>query len=187
MRSGSTNNPPEYVLIFSSMDQLTSDQRPEPEPLKPKRKRARHPRPLTTRQRKLIRSVSQGVGITRAAKVAGYSSPQSASGSLKLLRERIPSLMDKFGMTERFLMRKCLKPGLLATKTEFFQKDGRVTDERTVIAWGTRHDYLTTALRLRGMLDSGDGSGGPKAMVVIMDWQQPPAPPPTIDAEPESS
>lgn len=78
--------------------------------------------------------------------------------------------MDRYGITEKFLLNRCLKPGLTATKTEFFQRDGVVTDQREVIAWGARHDYLNTALKLRGML-SGEESNKGNTMVMVLDWK----------------
>jgi hypothetical protein len=44
-----------------------------------------------------------------------------------------------------------LKDGLAAEETKFFAHEGRVADERDVVAWGPRHAYLRTALKLLGV------------------------------------
>jgi hypothetical protein len=45
-----------------------------------------------------------------------------------------------------------IKDGLDAMRTQFFQKDGIVTDSRDVVAWGERRAYAETAIRALGIV-----------------------------------
>ena len=56
----------------------------------------------------------------------------------------------------REVVAKKLAEGLDATHTEFFQKDGIVTDKRTTIDYANRRAYVETAARLRGDLKQAD-------------------------------
>jgi len=49
----------------------------------------------------------------------------------------LPDDLRAFGLDRHFWIRK-LKAELNAKETKFFQKDGIVTDQRTVIDWATR-------------------------------------------------
>lgn len=53
------------------------------------------------------------------------------------------------GIDAKYLMKK-LKAELEAEETKFFQDEGKVTDSRDVIAWGTRQKARQDAHKLRG-------------------------------------
>lgn len=66
------------------------------------------------------------------------------------MREALVEALVGMGVTSELLATK-LKEGLDAEETQFFQKDGVVSDERETVAWGHRHTYLKTALKLMGI------------------------------------
>lgn len=76
------------------------------------------------------------------------------------MREALVEALVGMGVTSELLAAK-LKEGLDAEETEFFQKDGVVTDERQTVGWGHRHTYLKTAFKLLGV----DGKSGVKVNV----------------------
>jgi hypothetical protein len=79
-----------------------------------------------------------------------------------------PELMDRHGLTGSILVEKYLKPGLDAMETEFAKFEGKITDEREVVAWGPRHAYLETSLKLRGAYPQEKSpAGGMKISVVV--------------------
>ncbi|SRR6266550_7244718 len=108
---------------------------------------------LTVRQVLLIKNLTKGMTIADAARQAGYSEEnprQVGSTALAAVREKMPAILDKHGLTQDYLVDKCLRPLMDATETKFFQKDGKITDEAEVIAWGPRKDGLDMAFKLRG-------------------------------------
>jgi len=133
---------------------LAADRSGIPEGL-PRRKR--RSKSLTHRERMLIRCLSQGMSVMRAALKAGYSDQnpgQSGYQALKAVREKAPELLDRHGLTDDALIEKHLKPMLNATRTVFVKHEGKVTDDREVIAWGPRIASLDLAFRIRGMYKS---------------------------------
>ena len=81
------------------------------------------------------------MSVTRAALKAGYSEQnpgQSGYQALKAVRAKAPELLDRQDLTDDALSEKHLKPMLCATRTVFVKHEGKVTDEREVIAWGPR-------------------------------------------------
>jgi hypothetical protein len=120
-------------------------------------RRKRRSRFLTYRERMLIKSLSQGMSVTRAALKAGYSDQnpgQSGYQALKAIREKAPELLDIHGLTDDVLIEKHLKPMLSATRTAFVKHKGKVTHEREVVAWGPRIASLKLVFRIRGMYKS---------------------------------
>lgn len=75
------------------------------------------------------------------------------------VKERIRELLNKNKDTSLDGLHKTLAAGLKAKETQFFQKDGEVTDTRTTVDYGTRHRYLETALELHGAREK-DPAGG---------------------------
>lgn len=63
-------------------------------------------------------------------------------------------LCDKAGLTDEALV-KIIAAGCKAKKTQFFQNNGIVTDSREVVDHAMRHTYATTALQLKGRLNTG--------------------------------
>ncbi|SRR6266705_5264353 len=108
---------------------------------------------LTVRQVLLIKNLTKGMTIADAAKQAGYSENcpgQVGWTALAAIKEKMPAILDRHGLTRDYLVDRCLKPLIEATETKFFQKDGKIEDEVEVVAWGPRKDGLDMAFKLRG-------------------------------------
>lgn len=109
---------------------------------------------LTSQQRSLIRNLVKGMSITDAAREAGYADNgyvgQLGSQALEAIRLRMPEVLDKAGLTDESLIEKYLKPALEANETEFAKFEGRITDEREVVAWSPRLTALDIAFNLKG-------------------------------------
>jgi hypothetical protein len=112
---------------------------------------------LNPRQKKLVKHLLQGKSLQDSAALAGYSQEtlsQSASQALRLVKKKMPELMDDIGLTDKRLLAKYLLPALEANETKFFQHEGMVTDSREVIAWGPRLEALDKAFRLKGSFEA---------------------------------
>ena len=110
---------------------------------------------LTTRQRKLLEALPHAKTIAEAGRIARCSARQATNQALRNLREKMPKLLDRLGLTDERIIDDCLRPGLYATETKFFAHEGRVISKRVVEDHPTRHKFLTTYLTLRGHLDRG--------------------------------
>jgi hypothetical protein len=96
---------------------------------------------LTSKQEKYFRLLCQGVPSGQAAIKAGYSSKCAASSghqAYKSIRARVQHALFEAGLTPEGLIHKHLLPALTAMEVEFAKSEGRITDSREVIAWGTR-------------------------------------------------
>ena len=140
------------------------------QPQAPKRKR----RKLTPQQALLVKNLAKGMTITDAAKAAGYSenyAGQVGSQALEAIRLKMPGILDRAGLSEETLVENYLKPALSANETKFFQYEGKVTDERDVIAWSPRLTALDMAFNLRGSYAPKDSTklgieaGGVKVLI----------------------
>lgn len=101
---------------------------------------------LNVRQRKYLDGLSQGLTRRQALDYAGYSEttrPVSVENSsvkaafARLIRRAAPAHKIAYRIAE----------GLDAKETKFFQFEGRVTDQRDVIAWGERRAYAELAAK----------------------------------------
>ena len=124
------------------------------------------PDKLTPQQRRLIKNLIAGQSITESARSAGYADNgyvgQIGSQALETIREKMPQILDKHGLTDNVLIEKYLKPLLNAETTEFAKFEGKITDEKSVIAWEPRKAGLDMAFNLKGSYaakDSGPSSG----------------------------
>jgi hypothetical protein len=111
------------------------------------------PKKLTTKERGLVRELSNGKTLTTAARDAGYSGKnpgQSGWQALHNIQRKMSEILDSQGLTDELLIEKHLKPLLRATETKFFQAEGRVTDTRRVPSLRTRVKALDMAFRLKG-------------------------------------
>jgi hypothetical protein len=115
------------------------------------------PKPkLTARQVLLMKSLAKGATLGEAATAAGYAADsngdarQSGYQALQLAKRKVPEIMELYGLGPASLIDKYLRPALEAEETKFFQKDGTVTEEREVIAWGPRLTALDLALEISG-------------------------------------
>lgn len=123
----------------------------------PKRKRGK--RKLGLKQKKLVKALTKANSVAEAGRMAGYGTRESTHRALKSVQEKMPEIMDRFGLTDEYLVEHCLKPGLTAMETKFFQKDGLVMEEKDVIAWGTRRDFLDMAFKVKGVYKVPDYVG----------------------------
>jgi hypothetical protein len=108
---------------------------------------------LTPMQSKLVKNLAKGMSITDAALEAGYSEncpAQSGSQALDAIRRKMPELLDRTGLTEEGVIEKYLKPLMNAKEMEFAKFEGKITDARSVVAWGPRAQGLDMYFRLRG-------------------------------------
>ena len=107
---------------------------------------------LTHKERELVRSLISGMSLTRSALAAGYSEKnpgQSGWQALQNIRRKMPEVFAQSGLTDDVLIEKHLIPALEAQDTIFAQKDGRITDQKSVVAWDARLKALVIAFRLR--------------------------------------
>lgn len=109
---------------------------------------------LTPQQRGLVKHIISGKTITEAARLAGYADNgfvgQIGSQALEAIRRKMPEVLDAHGLTDDVLVENYLKPLLNAEDTEFAKFEGKITDERNVIAWDPRRAGLDMAFNLRG-------------------------------------
>jgi len=114
---------------------------------------------LHGKEPKLVKALTKTTNISKAGRMAGYGTAQSAHRALRNIQTKIPELMDSIGLTDEFLLKECLKPGLSAMETKFFADKGVVLSEKEVIAWGPRRDFLDMACKLKGLYITRDDDG----------------------------
>lgn len=111
-------------------------------------------KPLSHRERALLKNLSKGMSITDAALQSGYSKKyagQCGSQAIENIRIKAPQLLAKHGLDDDTLIEKYLKPALEANETEFAKFEGKITDSREVIAWGPRLQALDMTAKIRGL------------------------------------
>jgi hypothetical protein len=109
-------------------------------------------REVTVSTPKLAKAVEArlaGHSYAEVAQIAGYNSANAARQAVYSLKDRIPELFDKVGLTEQYLARK-LFDLTNASTTHFFQKDGEVVDEREVADNTTQLKANLEAMKMRG-------------------------------------
>lgn len=111
-----------------------------------KTKAAKH---LTTRERDLV-----------AKALVGEVSASHPAMESPLVQEAIIEALGDLKIDNKYVAQK-IKDGLEAMETKFFAKDGEVMDERSVINWGARHQYLTTLLEVAKIKGDGSKPAGP--------------------------
>ena len=136
----------------------------------PKKRHAKKPRALSHQQRKLIKALPKAASVSEAGRIAGYSVAPAAHRALAAIQRRMPQILDRHGLTDDYLVEKCLKPGLNAKETKFFAHEGIVTDSRTVVAWGDRRAYLDIANRLRGSYPKEGAPNGSGITINLGIW-----------------
>ena len=152
----------------------------------PKKRHAKKPRALSHKQQKLIKALPKAASVSEAGRIAGYSVAPSAHRALKAIERRMPEILDRHGLTEDYLVEKCLKPGLKANETKFFAHEGIVTDSRTVVAWGERRAYLDMANRLRGSYPKEGAPNGSGITINLGIWPHSDAVKPVVAIREES-
>jgi len=99
---------------------------------------------LNDRKRMYLRGRAEGMSRTEALRFAQYSAntrpsdvenPSVKAALARLMRQAVPL----------HVLVKRIAEGVSAEETKFFQKEGIVTDQRNVIAWSERREYLKLA------------------------------------------
>ena len=111
-------------------------------------------RGLSVRQRLYIQGLARGLTKKQACLNAGYSETTARVPSLietPTVREAFARLIRRYIPAHKIIER--IAEGLDATETKFFQKDGIVTDQVTVVDWPTRLAYCKVAAEYGGYVD----------------------------------
>lgn len=127
---------------------------------------------MTPQQVAFIRNIVKGMTITDAALKAGYSDKnpaQSGHQALRQIKEKMPNVLDRHGLTDDALIKKYLIPALEANETEFAKFQGQIMDSRDVVAWDARLRALDMTFSLKGSYAPKELSGvdGGPLMVVM--------------------
>ena len=96
-------------------------------------KKKKGSRELTLKQAKLVKALPTSASVSEAGRKAGYSDAPTAHRALATIREKMPDVLDRHGLTADFAAQKCLKL-MDAKETRFFAKDGLVMETREVEA-----------------------------------------------------
>lgn len=171
-----------FLTLKVMSDQIQDAIEIIPEPIQPYFKKSieqpKHHAPKTRilsklRRHKLIEAALDGKPLKEVAISTGLSPKTAENQAIQILREpnvkkAFISILEEKGVTDIFLAEKT-KALLDAKKTEYFQKDGIVTDEREVDALETQRKTLELATKLKGHLkerSEGDINIGLMQMVV---------------------
>ena len=125
------------------------------------------------RRNKLINAALDGKSLKDVAISTGLSPKTAEDQAIQILREpRVKagfiSIMEAEGLSDNFLAAK-VRALLDAQNTQYFQRDGIVTDERVVPAHETQRKTAELVARLKGHLkekSTGDVNIGLMQMVV---------------------
>jgi len=118
--------------------------------------KSKHPKKLTPRQRSLVKHLASGMTQADAARAAGFSekSPRQAGHQAmkNIAKSGVGSdLLDRHGLTDDALVTRYILPLLEATRTEFFQSEGKVTEEVEVADNVTRRVMVELVCRMKGL------------------------------------
>ena len=130
-------------------------------------KKKQKKKPLTIRERKLIKALVAGQTPTAAMKTAGYSKETAEGKAAKKvgesrIQETLQELMEKKGLTDDYLLQGLLE-GTKATKVisatviakngeGMKDADSMSKDFIDVDDFPPRHKYIETGLKLKGHL-----------------------------------
>src|SRR5713101_4710963 len=96
-------------------------------------KKKRRGRELTLKQAKLVNALPTAASVSEAGRKAGYAYAQDAHRALESIREKMPAVLDRHGLTPDFAAEKCLKL-MNAKEKKCFASNGLVMEEREVEA-----------------------------------------------------
>jgi len=152
-----------------------------------KQKTPKSQKRLTLRQSRFAAAFMKTRSLKEAALAAGYSPKnpsQSGAQALAEIKLRAPEVMNESGLSLPIVIKKYLTPLLHATKTKFFQYEGKVTDYVEVEDNGTRLGATVKALELLNAFPPRDPALAAQVGVdvIIMDMPRPKRPP--IDVKP---
>jgi phage terminase small subunit len=107
---------------------------------------------IKPRERKYLKGLVNGKSKKDAALDAGYSMSMAENAAAKIEKPNVQrafqEMIRKHIPDEKIVQR--LKEGLDAEETKFFQHEGNVQEERNVISWGERRNYLELAAKFGG-------------------------------------
>ena len=113
---------------------------------------------LTDKKRTYMQAVLSGKTKKEARDIAKYSestrssqieSPRVKAAFAQLLRRHIPA----------HVLAKRVAEGVNATETKFFAHEGRVVDQREVVAWGPRKAFAEIAAEWGGYVEKDKAAG----------------------------
>jgi hypothetical protein len=107
-------------------------------------------KPLSPKQKKLVKALGSASSVAEAGRIAGYSDRSAAHRALATIELKMPELMDREGLTDEVLVNNYLRPGLAATKREHFANGGIVLETREEPDWATRRGFLDMAFKVKG-------------------------------------
>lgn len=90
-----------------------------------------------------------------------HMTPQNVSRTINSpeMKSIMSKILTRVGVTDKHLA-ITIRKGLKAKQTKFFAHEGVVTDQATTIDWNARHNYLETALKLKGHLSDAPVPAG---------------------------
>ena len=106
---------------------------------------------LTPLQARFAIAWTKNKNAALAAKFAGYRGPHYAQQGfqvLQALREKAPDVIANMGITLPEVIDGYILEQMHATETKFFQREGKVTDQREVRNWEIQHKATRTLLEL---------------------------------------
>jgi hypothetical protein len=108
------------------------------------------------RRQKLIKGLIEGKAISEIAPTLNLSPKTARTQAHLMLREpntqmSFIRILEESGLTDKFLADK-IKSLVNAETKQYFQADGKVTDERTQPAWETQRKTVELATKLKGHL-----------------------------------
>src|SRR5258708_3031839 len=90
-------------------------------------------RELTLKQARLVKELPSSDSVSEAGRKAGYSDAPTAHRALATIREKMPDVLDRHGLTADFAAQKCLKL-MDAKEKRFFDHQGIVLQTEEVEA-----------------------------------------------------
>lgn len=106
---------------------------------------------LPIRKQRYLENLSKGMCSVDAAKAAGYS--EAYSRNRGMIETEDVKAAAKIYFQRKFKLAKIAKrinEGMDAVDTQFFAKDGVVTDSRDVVNYSERRQYVTVASQMAG-------------------------------------
>jgi hypothetical protein len=128
----------------------------------PSTKKLRNPARINSKRTKLLKRIAAGDNIAEAGRKAGYGRPQSAHYALNRMGAVLPALLLKLGIPPEKILLK-FKQKLEAKETQFWAKEGIVTDSREVEAHDVQlhaADSLARIWRITPRNNGVDEEGG---------------------------
>jgi hypothetical protein len=104
---------------------------------------------LTLKQARLVKELPGAASVSEAGRKAGYFDAPTAHRALASVREKMPDVLDRHGLTADFAAQKCLKL-MDAKETKFFANQGIVFETREVEALDIQLRALDVWAKLAG-------------------------------------